>query len=114
MRIRRDSKVILGHQVSSQAGSEVRMESLGVHDNASTECQNIGRSSSEEHGELLFSKDKMTVLRIYSTVGVISLFGVDVPSSSQCVGFRAEPTGLELNSQIELSKVFGPSRLLAS
>ena len=78
------------------------------------ECRNIGRSSSEGHGELLFGKDRTTVLRIYSTVGVISLFRVDVPSSSQCVGFRAEPTGSEPNSQIELSKVFGPSRLSAS
>ena len=78
------------------------------------ECQNIGRSSSEGRGELLFGKDRTTVLRIYSTVGVISLFGVDVPSSSQCVGFRTKPTGSEPNSQIELSKVFGPSRLSAS
>ena len=63
---------------------------------------------------MLFSKDRTTVLRIYSTIGVISLFRVDVPSSSQCVRFRAELTGSEPNSQIELSKVFGPSRLSAS
>ena len=53
-------------------------------------------------------------MRIYSTIGVISLFRVDVPSSSQCVRLRTKPTGSEPNSQIELSKVFGPSCLLAS
>ena len=114
MRVGCDSKVVLGHRIGSQVGSDVGVESLSVHDNARTECWNIGRSSSERRGELLFSKDRTTVLRIYSTVGVISLFGVDVPSSSQCVGFRAEPTGSEPNSQIELSEVFGPSRLSAS
>ena len=104
MRVGRNSEVVLGHWIGSQAGLDVGVESLGVHDNARTE----GR------GELLFGEDRTTVLGVYSTVGVISLFGVDVPSSSQCVGFRAEPTGLEPNSQIELSKVFGPSRLSAS
>ena len=91
-----------------------KQELLGVHDNARTECRNIGRSSSEGRSELLFSKDRTTVLRIYSTIGVISLFRVDVPLSSQCVWLRAKPTRSELNSQIELSKVFGPSRLSAS
>ena len=114
MRVGRDSEVVLGHRVGSQAGSDVGVESLGVHDNARTECRNIGRSSSERRGELLLGKDRATVLRIYSTIGVISLFRVDVPLSSQCVRFRAEPTGSEPNSQIELSKVFGPSRLSAS
>ena len=114
MRIGRDSEVVLGHRVGSQAGSDVGVELLGVHDNARTECQNIGRSSSERHGELLFGEDRTTVLWVYNTVGVISLFRVDVPSSSQCIRFHAEPTGSEPNSQIELSEVFGPSRLSAS
>ena len=114
MRIGRDSEVVLSHQIGCQAGSDVGVESLGVHDNARTECRNIGRSSSERRGELLFGKDRTTVLWIYSTVGVISLFRVDVSSSSQCVGFHAEPTRSEPNSQIELSKVFGPSHLSAS
>ena len=112
MRIGRDSEVVLGHWVGCQASSDVRMEALGIHDNACTECQNIGGCSSEGHGELLFGKDRMTVLWI--SIGVISLFRVDVPLSSQCVRFCAEPTGSELNSQIELSEVFGPSRLSAS
>ena len=85
MRVGRDSEVVLGHQVGCQASSDVGMESLGIHDNARTECRNIGRSSSEGRGELLFGKDRTTVLQIYSTVGVISLFRVDVPSSSPIV-----------------------------
>ena len=114
MRVGCDSEVVLGHWVGSQAGLDVGVESLGVHDNARAECRNIGRSSSEGRGELFFGKDRTTVLQIYSTIGVISLFRVDVPLSSQCIRFHAEPTGSEPNSQIELSKIFGPSRLSAS
>ena len=114
MCVGRGSEVVLGNRVGRQAGLDVGMELLGIHDDARVECQNIGRSSSERRGELLLGKDRMTVLRVYSTIGVISLFKVDIPSSSQWVGFCAKPTRSEPNSQIELSKVFGPSRLSVS
>ena len=65
-------------------------------------CQNIGRCSSEGSNELFLGKDWATVLWIYSTVGVISLFKVDVPLSSQCIRFSTEFTGSEANDQIEL------------
>ena len=78
------------------------MELLGIHDDACTECWNIGRRSSEGSNELFLGKDWMTVLWVYSTVGFISLFKVDVPSSSQSIGFSTEFTGSEANDQIEL------------
>ena len=78
------------------------MELLSIHDDAHVECWNIGRRSLEGSNELFLGKDWTTVLRVYSTVGFISLFKVDVPSSSQSIGFSTEFTRLELNDQIEL------------
>ena len=94
--------MVLGNRISCQTGSDVRMESLGIHDDACAECQNIGRGSLERCGELLLGKDRTTVLWVYSTIGVISFFKVDVPSSSQSVGFSTEFTGSEPNDQIKL------------
>ena len=82
------------------------MELLGIHDDACAECRNIGRRSLEGSNELFFSKDWMTVLQVYSTIGFISLFKVDVPSSSQCVRFSTKFTGSEPNEQIKLLSGF--------
>ena len=102
MRVGCGSKVQLGNQIGCQTGLNIGVESLGIHNNACVECQNIGRGSSERSNELFFRKDRMTVLWVYSTIGVISLFKVDVPSSSQCVGFSTEFTGSKPNNQIKL------------
>ena len=98
----RGSEVVLGNWVSRQTGSDVGMESLGIHDDARVKCRNVGGSSLERRGELLLSKDRTTVLWIYRTIGVISLFKVDVPLSSQSVGFSTEFTGSKPNDQIKL------------
>ena len=78
------------------------MELLGIHDDTRVECWNIGSGSLKGSNELFFGKDWATVLRVYSTIGVISLFKVDVPSSSQSVRFSTKFTGSEPNVQIEL------------
>ena len=33
---------------------------------------------------------------------------VDIPSSSECVGFGSEFSGMEMDNEIESRKIFGP------
>src|ERR1700731_999473 len=52
------------------------------------------------------------VLRIDAGVVAIPLFGIDVPTSSQCIGFHSEPTGAESDHQIELGQELRPPGLM--
>ena len=52
------------------------------------------------------------VLWINTGIVAIPLFKVDVPSSSECIGFGSELSGVETNDEVESGKVFGPSCLL--
>src|SRR5882672_7695963 len=64
-----------------------------------------------ERCQLLGSEYRAVVLWIDSGIVAIPLFKVDVPSSSQCVGFSAEFSGSKPNDQVERGKVFRPSCL---
>jgi hypothetical protein len=50
-------------------------------------------------------------MRIYAGIVAISLFWVDVPTSSERVGFRSKFSGSESDHHVELREVFGPSNL---
>ena len=56
-------------------------------------------------GELLRSEHWVKILWVDSGEALIRLFGVDVPSFSQGVGFSTEFPGSEMNDQIELTEV---------
>ena len=51
------------------------------------------------------SEHQAKILWVDSGKALIPLFGVDVPSSSQGVGFSTEFPGSEMNDQIELTEV---------
>ena len=42
----------------------------------------------------------------------IPLFGIDVPTSSQCIGFHSKLTGVESDHKIELGKELQPPVLM--
>ena len=44
-------------------------------------------------------------------VVAIPLFKIDIPSSSECVGFGSEFSGTEADDEVETRKIFGPSCL---
>ena len=56
--------------------------------------------------ELLGREYQAKVLRVDAGEALIPFFGVDVPASSERVGFRAEFTGAEANDEVELGEVF--------
>ena len=60
---------------------------------------------------MLGSEYRAEVLWINTGIVTIPLFEVDVPSSSECVGFGSEFSGMETNDEVESREVFGPSCL---
>ena len=56
-------------------------------------------------GELFRREHQAKILWVDSGKALIPLFGVDVPSSSQGIGFSTEFPGSETNDQIELTEV---------
>ena len=50
-------------------------------------------------------------MRVDGRVVASSLFRVDIPSSCQCIRFGTESTGMEMDDEVELRKVFRPSDL---
>ena len=58
------------------------------------------------------SKHWTEVAQINGSIVAISPFRVDVPSSSQRVGFGAQSPRMGTDDKIELGKVFGPTGLL--
>jgi hypothetical protein len=58
--------------------------------------------------QLLVSKNGSEVQRVYAGIVATSLFGIDIPSSSQGVQFGSESSGTEADDEVELGKVFGP------
>ena len=60
---------------------------------------------------MLGSEYQAKVLWVGSGIVAIPLFKIDVPSSSQHVGFCPKLPGMEANDKVESGKVFRPSRL---
>ena len=61
---------------------------------------------------MLGSEHRVEVLWIYTGIVTIPLFKIDVPSSSECVGFGSEFSGTEADDEIESGNIFGPMCLL--
>ena len=57
---------------------------------------------------MLGSEYRAKVLRVGSGIVAIPLFKIDVPLSSQCVGFGPELPRMEANDEVEPGKVFRP------
>ena len=57
---------------------------------------------------MLRSEYQVIVLWIDTGIVTIPLFKIDVPLSSECVGFGSEFSGVEMDYEIESGKVFGP------
>ena len=57
---------------------------------------------------MLGSEYWAVVLWIDSGIVTIPLFKVDVPSSSQCIGFGAKFSRAEMDDEVESREVFGP------
>ena len=55
----------------------------------------------------------LEVSRIYAGVITSPLFRIDVPSSSKCVGFGSEMSGMETDDEVQLAEELGPLDLSA-
>ena len=61
---------------------------------------------------MLGSEYRAVFLWINTGIVAIPLFKIDIPSSSECVGFGSEFSRMEMDYEIESGKVFGPTCLL--
>ena len=60
---------------------------------------------------MFLSEDRLEVMRVDCGVASISLFRIDVPSSSESIQFCAKMTRTEPDNKIELGKVLEPLHL---
>ena len=56
----------------------------------------------------------MEVVQINVSVVHIPFFGIDIPASSQCIGFSSESSWTEADDQVELAEELQPMGLLPS
>ena len=90
--------------VSGQSRADIRVELFDVHQGHGLEYQSKECCCSEGQCQLLISEDRMEIVRVNGGIVAIPLFWVDVPSSSQSVGFCSEFSGAETDDQVELRK----------
>ena len=60
---------------------------------------------------MFLGEDRVKVLWVDMSVVLIPLFGVDVPSSSQCIRFRTQLPWMEADNHVELGEEFRPPGL---
>ena len=84
------------------SGFDVGVKLLDVHDGDSLEDGNIERGCSNGQCQLFVSKNWMEIVWIYGGIVTASLLRVDIPSSSQSVGFGSKSAGAETDDKVEL------------
>ena len=75
---------------------------MDVHDGNSSEDRDIERGCLKGQCQFLISKNWMEIVRIYGGIVTASLLSVDVPSSSQKIGFGSKTAGVETEDKVEL------------
>ena len=85
-----------------KCGTNVRMEGFEVHDCGCLEYRSVEYGCLEGGCKLLVSEHWSKIVRVNSCITPFPLFRVDVPSSSQCVRFGSELSGMEMNHEVEL------------
>ena len=68
-------------------------------------------SSSYGGCKLFLSKDGFEVVRVDCGIASISLFSIDVPSSSESIKFGAKTTRVEPDDKVELGEILRPPHL---
>ena len=73
------------------------MKLLNVHECASLQDRKLKVCGAKRSVELLSCENQGKVLRVDTGEALIPFFGIDVPVSSERVGFCAKFTGAEVN-----------------
>ena len=60
---------------------------------------------------MFLSEDRLEVVRVDCGIASISLFRIDIPSSSKSIQFGAKMTRVEPNDKVKLGEVLGPLHL---
>ena len=61
---------------------------------------------------MLGSEHWVEFLWVDAGIVTIPLFKIDIPSSSECIGFGSELSGMEIDYKIESGKIFRPTCFL--
>ena len=91
-----------GDWIGRLSGFDVRMKLLDVHDGDGSEDGDIERGCLKGRWQFPISKNWMEIVRIYSSIVAASLLRVDVPSSSQSIGFGSKLDRVEMDDKVEL------------
>ena len=93
---------VVRDRVSGLGRFDVGVKLLDVHDGDGSEDGNVERGCSKGRCQLFVSKNWTEIVWIYSGIVAASLLRVDVPSSSQSVGFGSESAGVKTDDEVEL------------
>ena len=105
---------VVGDQVGRLSGFDIRVKLLDVHDGDSLMDEDVERGCSKGQCQLFVSKNWMEIVCIYRGIVAASLLRVDVPLSIQSVRFGSESAGEEMDDEVELQQIFGPTDLSSS
>ena len=92
---------VVGDRVGGLGGFDVGVKLLDVHDGDGSEDGNVERGCSKGRCQLFISKNWTEIVWIYGGIVAASLLRVDVPSSSQSIGFGSESAGAKTDDEIE-------------
>jgi hypothetical protein len=101
-------------RIGWESKDDVLIELFGVKDIDFLEDGFNEREGSEEGIEMFGGEDRLEVVRIHNRVVATPLFRVDIPLSSQCIGFNTELTRTETDDEVEGREKLGPARLAPS
>ena len=90
------------------------MESFCIDEGACPENRNSEVSSSEGCSELFLDEDGSEVVRIDTSIVLISLLGIDIPVSSEGIRLHAKVPRSKTNDEVELREELRPPGLPAS
>ena len=83
-------------------GFDVGVKLLDVHDGDSSEDGDVERGCLKGRCQLFISKNWTEIVWIYGGIVAASLLRVDVPLSSQSIGFGSESARVKMDDEVEL------------
>ena len=99
---------VVGDLVSGLSRFDVRVKLLDVHDGNSLEDGDIQGGCLKGQCQLFVNKNWTEIVRIYRGIVAASLLRVDIPLSSQSVGFGTKLARAEMDDEVKLQQIFRP------
>jgi len=100
--------------IRRESCKNVFLELFHVDKDGSTDCQSKENGCPKGGHELFLGEHGSEVVWVDPSIVPIPLFWVDIPASSEGIGFSSEASRVEADGKVELGEVLQPVGLMAS